>query len=66
MGGIGLQQGFLLLFVLLMVRFHVDVQRIGRSRTASWRPLLYAQYIALTLITVSLSPKTITNLTKTN
>jgi len=52
MGGIGLQQGFLLLFVLVMIKFHVDVRQVGRRHASSWRGQLYSLYIALALITV--------------
>jgi len=48
--------GFLILFVCLMISFHISVRRFGRTRPTSWRSQLYAQYVALSLITVSPSP----------
>ena len=54
MTGIGIQQGFVALFVLIMIRFHVDVRRIGRHQQTSWQPQLYSLYIVMVLITVSI------------
>ncbi|KAK0745678.1 RTA1 domain-containing protein [Schizothecium vesticola] len=52
MGGVGLQQFFVCLFVLVMVKFHADVRRSGHQRTTSWRSQLFSIYFALALITV--------------
>lgn len=52
MGGIGLQQVFLFLFLLIRIKFNVDVRRQGLRRTTSWRRLLYSLYTVLALITV--------------
>jgi hypothetical protein len=56
MGGIGLQQFFVCLFVLVMVKFHADVRRTGHQRITSWRRQLFSIYFALALITVSPFP----------
>jgi hypothetical protein len=58
MGGIGLQQAFILLFTALMVRFQLRAKELeateGTYRDRNWRPLLYALYGALAAITVSI------------
>jgi hypothetical protein len=54
MAGIGVQQAFLLLFVILIIRFHRDVHQVGLARPTSWKPQLYTQYVVLTLITVGI------------
>jgi hypothetical protein len=58
MGGIGLQQAFILLFAGLMILFQHRAKKLeateGMYRERSWRPLLYALYSALTAITVSM------------
>jgi len=56
MGGIGLQQVFVCLFVLVMAKFHAEVRRTGHQRTTSWRRQLFSLYFALALITVSPFP----------
>lgn len=54
MGGIGLQQVFILVFVGLAGRFQGKAGgAAGAARGADWRRLLYALYAALGLITVS-------------
>ncbi|KAJ7715714.1 RTA1 domain-containing protein [Mycena maculata] len=50
MGGIGLQQFFILGFTALVVRFHVRMNRIGGS--TEWKHPLYAMYTSLLLITI--------------
>ncbi|KAJ6535911.1 RTA1 like protein-domain-containing protein [Mycena vulgaris] len=50
MGGIGLQQFFVLGFVALVVRFHYKMNRIGGS--TEWKRPLYIMYASLVLITV--------------
>lgn len=57
MGGIGLQQFFVCLFVIVMVKFHADVRQTGNQRNTSWRPQLFSLYFALALITVSVWSK---------
>ncbi|KAJ7161145.1 RTA1 like protein-domain-containing protein [Mycena filopes] len=49
MGGIGLQQLFVLGFVGIVVRFHVKMRRLGGS--SEWRRPLYIMYTSLGLIT---------------
>ena len=56
MGGIGLQQFFVCLFVSVMVKFHADVRLTGHQRPTSWRRQLLSLYFALGLITVSPFP----------
>jgi len=58
MGVIGLQQFFVCLFVLVMVKFHAEVRRTGHQRTTSWRRQLFSLYFTLALITVSPFPPT--------
>lgn len=59
MGGIGLQQFFIVIFVGIAIRFHLEMQslqRAGRFEFASkegWERLLWAVYIGLVFITVS-------------
>lgn len=57
MGGIGLQQAFILIFICLMALFQRRAKMLeateGIHREQKWRPLLYALYGALTAITVS-------------
>ncbi|KKY27425.1 putative rta1 domain protein [Diplodia seriata] len=56
MGGMGLQEAFILFFLGLMVMFHrqsLALEAAGMAhRQYSWRPLLYALYGTLTAITV--------------
>lgn len=55
MGGIGLQQAFLTLFLCIMIKFHIEARQIGIHRPTSWRRPLYALYAVLVLITVRFS-----------
>ncbi|KAJ7652299.1 hypothetical protein B0H17DRAFT_1215005 [Mycena rosella] len=50
MGGIGLQQFFVLGFLGLVVRFYYKMNRMGGSK--EWKRPLYTMYVLLTLITV--------------
>jgi hypothetical protein len=56
MGGIGLQELLILVFVSVAVVFHRRMLVLEREEALfgkpSWRPLLYTLYISLTLITV--------------
>ncbi|KAM4065470.1 RTA1 like protein [Hirsutella rhossiliensis] len=57
MGGIGMQEGFIVLFVGLIVKFHVDQIRAERNGMvprdkSAWRPLIYALYGCLLSISV--------------
>ncbi|PMD41357.1 RTA1 domain-containing protein, partial [Hyaloscypha variabilis F] len=52
MAGIGIQQACLLLFVILIIRFHRDVRKVGLARPTSWKPQLYTLYVVLTLISI--------------
>ncbi|KAJ7495344.1 RTA1 like protein-domain-containing protein [Mycena latifolia] len=51
MGGIGMQQLFILGFISLVVRFHYKMKRNPAARPG-WKRLLYAMYASLTLITI--------------
>lgn len=57
MGGMGLQEAFILFFIGLMVVFHRRARTLdayaGAKRCQDWRPLLYALYGALVAVTVS-------------
>ncbi|KAJ7139035.1 RTA1 like protein-domain-containing protein [Mycena epipterygia] len=50
MGGIGLQQFFILGFFALVVRFHYKMNRLGGS--TEWKRPLYTMYISIALITL--------------
>jgi hypothetical protein len=50
MGGIGLQQCFVLGFTGLVIRFHYKMQRLDGS--TEWKKPLYTMYASLALITV--------------
>ncbi|KAF3009926.1 hypothetical protein E8E13_011019 [Curvularia kusanoi] len=58
MGGIGMQEGFIVLFLGLVVKFHCDqlqAERTGRlaaDKFRGWRALIYALYGCLMAITV--------------
>ncbi|KIW19615.1 hypothetical protein PV08_00188 [Exophiala spinifera] len=58
MGGIGLQQFFILVFVGLAIKFQREVTKTEKHQIPAatsakeWRPLLYALYATLGLITV--------------
>jgi hypothetical protein len=57
MGGIGLQQFFIAVFVILAIKFQSEMGRMekhGRPWPGMrpWRPLLYTLYVSLSLITV--------------
>ncbi|KAJ6584374.1 RTA1 like protein-domain-containing protein [Mycena capillaripes] len=52
MGGIGLQQVFILGFVALVVRFHYKMNRLGGSTGTEWKRPLYVMYASLILITI--------------
>lgn len=62
MGGIGIQQFFIVLFIGLTVRFHLEMNTIETSSDKvtggrrNWRRLLYVIYASLCLITVRLYP----------
>lgn len=57
MGGMGLQEFFILLFTFMMVRFQLRATELDQAgaitRTTSWRGLVYTLYGVLTAITVS-------------
>jgi len=58
MGGIGLQQFFIFVFLGLAIKFNMEMLKMeSRGRLAStkteWRRLLYALYTSLSFITVS-------------
>lgn len=58
MGGIGLQQGFIFLFLFMAIKFHRDILREDQTnRTRQALRLLYVLYAALFLITVSPSDR---------
>lgn len=58
MGGIGMQEAFIIMFLGLVIKFHRDmlqVERTGRlatDKTVGWRWLLYALYGCLLSITI--------------
>jgi RTA1 like protein len=58
MGGVGVQEAFILCFLCLAIRFHRrmrDLERQGvleEKGKLKWRRLLYTLYISLTLITI--------------
>ncbi|KAK5733506.1 hypothetical protein LTR17_009623 [Elasticomyces elasticus] len=58
MGGIGMQEGFIVLFLGLVIKFHLDqlrAERTGRlsaDKIAGWRWLIWALYGCLLAITI--------------
>jgi hypothetical protein len=58
MGGIGMQEGFIVLFMGLVIRFHRDqlqAERVGRlpaDKMVGWRWLIWALYACLLAITI--------------
>ncbi|KAL4747874.1 hypothetical protein BDW72DRAFT_215156 [Aspergillus terricola var. indicus] len=57
MGGIGIQQFFIMLFLIIAIQFHRRMFQLAREGRlaglkAQWRPLLYALYISLLFITI--------------
>lgn len=58
MGGIGMQEGFIILFLGLVIKFHRDqlqAERVGRlaaDKIAGWRLLIWALYGCLLAITI--------------
>ncbi|KAK1486133.1 RTA1 domain-containing protein [Colletotrichum abscissum] len=55
MGGIGLQEFFILIFVALALKFQVEMQsldKLSRKQSRSWKPLLWALYFSLGMISV--------------
>ncbi|KAG5208142.1 RTA1-involved in 7-aminocholesterol resistance [Trichophyton interdigitale] len=54
MGGIGLQELFILIFIGLAVRFQYKMAIVERTEHSKgpWRPLLYTVYATLVLITI--------------
>jgi RTA1 like protein len=61
MGGIGLQQFFIVVFIVLAVKFQLEMTKAekfipsGGGSRRNWRPLLFTLYTTLVLITVSRS-----------
>ena len=59
MGGIGLQQFFVLIFVGLVAKFHMEMLRMENMKLrpaglkTGWRTLVFVLYATLGLITVS-------------
>jgi hypothetical protein len=57
MGGIGIQQFFIILFVSLCIRFHMEMNAIDQNAIVEdkgrWKKLLWAIYGSLGFITVS-------------
>jgi hypothetical protein len=58
MGGIGLQQLFILLFLFIAYNFQrkMNSTPVSQVPSTNWHGLLYALYGALVLITVSTAP----------
>ncbi|EFQ29049.1 RTA1 domain-containing protein [Colletotrichum graminicola] len=55
MGGIGLQEFFILIFVGLALKFQLEIQKMDRFRGAQprpWEPLMWALYFSLGMITI--------------
>ncbi|EZF28976.1 hypothetical protein H109_07850 [Trichophyton interdigitale MR816] len=57
MGGIGIQELFIILFLILAIQFHrqmLHLEHTGRLQDSkrTWRPLLYSLYISLFFITM--------------
>jgi hypothetical protein len=56
MGGIGLQQFFILGFVILAIRFQLDMRKVQMAQRSKpgWRRLLFTLYASLSFISVRL------------
>ncbi|KAF8587695.1 RTA1-domain-containing protein, partial [Ramaria rubella] len=52
MGGVGLQELFIIFFSFLAISFHKKVKNLNTGRTTKWKPLLYTLYASLVLITI--------------
>ncbi|KAF8578582.1 RTA1-domain-containing protein [Ramaria rubella] len=52
MGGIGLQELFIIFFSFLAISFHKKVKSLNTGRRTKWKPLLYTLYASLVLITI--------------
>ncbi|KAI0894540.1 RTA1 like protein-domain-containing protein [Annulohypoxylon nitens] len=58
MGGIGLQQFFIVVFVAFAIKFQLDMRNVNTSRSqqlswrSGWRALLFTLYASLTCITI--------------
>lgn len=58
MGGMGLQQFFIVVFVAFAVKFQLDMRKVKTTRETSsdwrsdWHPLLFTLYASLTCITI--------------
>ncbi|KAK8022510.1 hypothetical protein PG993_013277 [Apiospora rasikravindrae] len=51
--GMGIQQFFIVVFCLFMIRFHIRQRSgYGYADKANWRPLIHALYATLTCITI--------------
>src|SRR5260370_29890767 len=65
MGGVGAQQAFILLFLVIAYLFQKKMPNVWDPRPYPWRPLLYTLYGVLALITVrslaSCHPKLVDN-----
>jgi hypothetical protein len=55
MGGIGLQQFFILIFLGLAIKFHLEMTQLERHKMAKhgWKRLLFTIYGSLAFITVA-------------
>ncbi|KZO94507.1 hypothetical protein CALVIDRAFT_565575 [Calocera viscosa TUFC12733] len=55
-GGVALQQLFILFFFGIALRFHLRlIQKGDTGRSTKWRPLLWALYVVLVLITIRIA-----------
>lgn len=54
MGGVGIQELFILIFLGLAIRFHLKMNKLAAADpgTRAWRPLLYTEYAGCFLITL--------------
>lgn len=63
MGGIGLQQCFIVMFIGIAVKFQLELKNLGLqgkldvTSKKGWEKLLWAIYAGLVFITVSLLPR---------
>ncbi|KAF7291107.1 RTA1-domain-containing protein [Mycena indigotica] len=52
MGGIGIQQFFVILFTGLVIRYHVRMKQVDVGNTLGWKRSLYTMYSCIVLITI--------------
>ncbi len=56
MGGIGMQEFFIIVFLGLVIKFHLESKKVGKAQTdRQGQRWLYTLYASLVLVTVSIT-----------